>query len=189
MHQYDIIFDWHVKNRRPHIGVPEVAAFTQSLPPKSKILDLGCGDGVPIAKFLIESGFDVFGIDSSERMIEAFCANFPSAPAERATIQKSEFFNQLFDAVVAWGVLFYLTEIDQDTVIGNVSRHLNAGGRFLFTSGDKRIVSETTMQGVTFPYCSLGPDVYRSMLESHGLKLIDQYSDKWQNTYYVSERR
>jgi 2-polyprenyl-3-methyl-5-hydroxy-6-metoxy-1,4-benzoquinol methylase len=35
----------------------------------SAILDVGCGGGIPIAKYLVEKGFRVTGIDSSEKMI------------------------------------------------------------------------------------------------------------------------
>lgn len=33
------------------------------------VLDVGCGTGEPIAKFLIEAGYKLTGVDASEQMI------------------------------------------------------------------------------------------------------------------------
>ena len=183
----DETVELHIANRRPHIGSSEVAAWARSLAPGSKVLDLGCGHGVPITKLLTESGFDVFAIDSSEKMIARLRESLPSVTAEHATIQESHFFNTVFDAIVAWGVLFHLTEPDQEAVIAKVARHLTAGGRFLFTSGDDRIADEVTRDGFTFPCVSLGRDGYASVLGKHGLTFVECFSDRWENTYYLSE--
>jgi len=37
------------------------------LPPEGTILDIGCGTGEPIAKYFIEKGYKVTGIDASKR--------------------------------------------------------------------------------------------------------------------------
>jgi 2-polyprenyl-3-methyl-5-hydroxy-6-metoxy-1,4-benzoquinol methylase len=47
-------------------------AFSALLPAGGTVLDLGCGMGEPIARHLIERGFDVTGIDSSPPLI-AMC--------------------------------------------------------------------------------------------------------------------
>jgi 2-polyprenyl-3-methyl-5-hydroxy-6-metoxy-1,4-benzoquinol methylase len=43
--------------------------FVGYLEPKGTLLDIGCGSGVPIASYLLDLGFDVTGIDSSNRAI------------------------------------------------------------------------------------------------------------------------
>ena len=40
------------------------------LEPNSRILDVGCGTGIPVATTLLEAGMNVTGIDISQRMIE-----------------------------------------------------------------------------------------------------------------------
>jgi len=44
--------------------------FCDQLKPKCRILDVGSGTGLPFAKFLVDRGFTVIGIDISSRMIE-----------------------------------------------------------------------------------------------------------------------
>jgi cyclopropane fatty-acyl-phospholipid synthase-like methyltransferase len=139
MDGYDKILDWYVAARRPFIGVSDVAQFVRPLAPGQRVLDLGCGDGIPISRLLLQNGLDLFALDSSSRMIERFRANFPDTPAQCARIQDSDFFNTSFDAVVAWGVFFYLAQADQEDAIAKVSKSLHTGGRFLFTSGRERV--------------------------------------------------
>src|SRR5687767_6160699 len=49
------------------------------LAPGAAILDIGCGNGLPIAGYLAGRGFRVTGIDSSPSLIAAARANVPSA--------------------------------------------------------------------------------------------------------------
>src|ERR1051325_1871386 len=43
--------------------------FVELLPPGAAILDVGCGSGQPISRYLIEHGFTLCGVDSSPTMI------------------------------------------------------------------------------------------------------------------------
>ena len=47
-----------------------IVDFSQKINPNGKVLDIGCGTGYPIAKYLSEQGFAVTGIDISENMIK-----------------------------------------------------------------------------------------------------------------------
>jgi hypothetical protein len=51
----------------------------------------------------------------------------PGVTAQHTFIHEPNFFNTVFDAVVAWGVLFHLTELDQETVIVSPSRACHLG--------------------------------------------------------------
>ncbi len=49
----------------------QMGAIMAMFPPKpARILDLGCGTGVPTAKVLAEAGHRVLGVDISEGMLE-----------------------------------------------------------------------------------------------------------------------
>src|SRR3954464_2283296 len=51
--------------------------FTALLPQGASILDLGCGSGEPIARSLIQSGFEVAGVDASPTLISLCRDRFP----------------------------------------------------------------------------------------------------------------
>jgi SAM-dependent methyltransferase len=185
---YDRVFECHVAARSHDIGVRDVIEWAHGLPLGSTILDLGCGHGVPLAQALVNAGFDVFGIDSSPRMITAFRANVPAAHAEVAAIEDSDWFGMAFDGIVAWGVLFFLAPAAQEAVIAKVAKALKPHGRFLFTAPRPPVAWEDTINGVTFPCVSLGASSYAHLLNEHGLSLISEHTDKAENDYYISEK-
>jgi ubiquinone/menaquinone biosynthesis C-methylase UbiE len=45
----------------------------------AKILDLGCGTGNPIAKYILHRGYQVIGVDQSEKMLEIAKQVIPEA--------------------------------------------------------------------------------------------------------------
>jgi SAM-dependent methyltransferase len=51
--------------------------FLSLLPPGSSILDIGCGSAEPIARFFIEQGYAVTGVDSSPSLIDICTRRFP----------------------------------------------------------------------------------------------------------------
>jgi len=188
MREYDQIAEWYTRARNPEVGVCELAALARAIPPRARVLDLGCGDGVPVSQFLIQEGFDVVALDSSPEMIARYRANFPSVSARRDRVQDVRFAPGSFDAVVAWGVLFHLSASEQEAAIERVSAWLKPDGWFLFTSGDVSGVTEGQMKGVTLQYVSLGVGTYRDSLLEAGLLLADEHSDPWGNHVYVARK-
>jgi hypothetical protein len=48
MREYDLIADWYRTDRGRTVGVAEALAVAATLPAGSCILEVGCGNGVPI---------------------------------------------------------------------------------------------------------------------------------------------
>jgi 2-polyprenyl-3-methyl-5-hydroxy-6-metoxy-1,4-benzoquinol methylase len=134
-------------SRNPRIGAAIVREWSQTLPPGSLVLDLGCGHGVPISQALIEEGFKVYGVDASAKLIAAFRKRFPTAQAECSAVVNSEFFRHKFDGVVAWGLMFLLPANVQGAVIHKVAGALNPGGKLLFTSPKEPVVWRDALTG------------------------------------------
>ncbi len=188
MHEYDQIAEWYTAARNPEVGAPDLAALVRMLTPGARVLDLGCGNGIPISQLLIREGFDVVGLDSSPKMIERYQANFPGVATRCERVQETQFAAESFEAVVAWGVLFHLSETEQAAVIPKVSEWLKPGGRFLFTSGDAEGMAESEMNGVAFQYVSLGASRYGHLVERAGMYLEGHHSDAWENYVYIAKK-
>src|ERR1700722_9854738 len=69
--------------------------FSTLLSQEASILDIGCGSGEPIARYLIDQGFAVDGVDTSPTLISLCRGRFPQrswhvadivAPPLRGTI-------------------------------------------------------------------------------------------------------
>ena len=188
MREYDEIAAWFTATRSPDVGLADLADLARTLPPRARVLDLGCGDGVPVSRLFYERGLPLAALDSSSAMLARYRVHFPGVPVRCVRAQDARFAPASFEAVVAWGVLFHLSEADQAAVVENVSEWLTPGGRFLFTSGGVRGVSEGEMNGVAFRYVSLGADDYRRLLERSGMRLDDHHVDAWDNDVYVATK-
>jgi ubiquinone/menaquinone biosynthesis C-methylase UbiE len=190
VHEYDLIAEWYSGDRSRTIGVSEALALASRLPPQSRILDLGCGNGVPITDALLNGGYRVVGLDTSSGMLARFRINLPDGPVVRADCRACPFADGAFDAAVSWGMLFHLSQTDQAVAFANVYRLLKPGAPFLFTAAEIADADEHgitgTMNGVTFPYYAV-PD-YASVLGAHGFELLTVHDDPGVSTYYLARK-
>src|SRR5688572_22505672 len=77
---YDDIADRYLAWSTDHsVRMRWLDELHRALPPPGRILDLGCGAGVPAARWLVDAGYDVVGIDGSPAQIERARANVPQA--------------------------------------------------------------------------------------------------------------
>nr|WP_255653025.1 MULTISPECIES: class I SAM-dependent methyltransferase [unclassified Corallococcus] len=184
-----MIADWYAAHRAGPMGVPEVTALAASLPPGARVLDVGCGTGLPLTRVLLEHGCHVVGVDSSRELLARFQANFPHVPVVCAPIQSTALQERAFDAAISWGVLFHLRHEEQEQAIAHIARALRPGAPFLFTSGDAHGSTEgAPMNGVPFRYHSYSADGYRDLLRAHGLTLEATHQDPGGNVYYLSRK-
>jgi len=123
-------------------------------------------------------------------MLEHFRRNCPDAFAVKGIVQSCPFADCVFDAVVAWGVMFHLNPNDAIRAIANVSRIVKPGAPFLFTSGDVNCFGgkEGKMNGVTFRYFSYSANDYRCILGEHGFTLANVHADSGNNRYYLAKK-
>ena len=154
MREYDLIAEWYPTDRGRHVGVAEALAVAATLPAHSRILDAGCGDGVPITEALVNAGYRVVGLDNSAGMLARFRVNLPGTPVVRGDARQCPFANGGFDAAISWGMMFHLPPGEQAAVFASVSDVLKPGGPFLFTAAEIKGAADTgitgTMNGVAF---------------------------------------
>jgi SAM-dependent methyltransferase len=166
------------------VGVDTVREWAKCLPRGAVILDLGCGNGRPVSQIFFDEGFTVYGLDASASMIAAFRAQFPGALAECSMVEDSDFFDRTFDGVVAWGLIFLLTPEAQSLLIRKVSRVLNRGGKFLFTSPKQTCEWPDALTGRKS--VSLGLEAYHRILIAEGLRPVGERQDEGDNHYYLA---
>jgi SAM-dependent methyltransferase len=190
MREYDLIADWYATDRGGSVGVAEALAVAAMLPAHSRILDVGCGNGVPITEALVNAGYCVIGLDSSAGMIARFRSNLPGTPVVRGDARASPFADSSFDAAISWGMMFHLPPRDQASVFASVSRVLKPGSPFLFTATEIGNADDAgitgTMNGVTFHYYAVAS--YRTLIVEFGLTLVDIHDDPGVSTYYITRK-
>lgn len=187
---YERVASTYISGRgqsRYGVGVNTVTEWSQQLPTGAAVLDLGCGAGLPISAALVERGFQVYGVDASAAMIAAFRSRFPSTPVQCAAAEESDFFCRMFDAVVAWGLLFLLTPETQRSLIKRIAGATSRGGKLLFTSPRMACDWLDAMTGERS--FSLGLDEYQNALEANGMSLTGTQLDEGENHYYFAEKK
>jgi SAM-dependent methyltransferase len=108
--------------------------FAQLLPDRARVLDLGCGAGVPSTKVLARS-FDVVGVDISEAQIGSARKNVPEATFIQGDFAEIELPNASFDGVTALYSIFHVPREQHARLFARIARWLVPGGLFLATLG------------------------------------------------------
>lgn len=85
--------------------------FIRYLPTSAKILDLGCGSGRDVMLFS-KLGYEVIGVDLSEKLIEIAKAKAPKAQFYIQDIRQIEFQENTFDGIWASASLLHIPKND-----------------------------------------------------------------------------
>ena len=106
------------------------------VPPPAKVLDLGCGCGVPVARRLA-TRYDVTGVDFSPIQIERARTLVPSATFVCADMTTLTFPDAAFDAIVCLYAIIHVPHAEQPGFLRDVARWLRPGGVLIATVGER----------------------------------------------------
>jgi SAM-dependent methyltransferase len=141
------------------------------VPPGARVLDLGCGSGVPIARQLVDRGFSVTGVDFSPAQIARARANVPEAELVCADVLELELPEASFDAVVAAFVLGHVPRRDQPELLARIARWLRPGGRALVSFAiDGNEMFDPDWFGAPTYWSSYLPDESLALVADAGLE-------------------
>ncbi len=106
---------------------PERAEFAKLIPKKGKLLDVGCGGGRD-AKYFVQKGFDVTGVDLSKVMLREARKQVPKAKFKEMDVLDLKFPDNTFDAVWAHAILLHLKRKDVPKALQELKRALKKDG-------------------------------------------------------------
>lgn len=157
--------------RKQFVERPWLDRFLLAVPKGGQILDLGCGGGEPIDRYLIDTHHEVTGVDSSARMINLAHTRFGRHRWIQSDM-RSVTIDRTFHGVLAWDSLFHLRHRDQADMIIRVAGWLKEGGIFLFNTGPAHDVSMGHQFDEELYHASLDPWEYRDLFAQLGLTEI-----------------
>jgi ubiquinone/menaquinone biosynthesis C-methylase UbiE len=155
-----------------------------------KILDIGCGMGEPIARYSIDAGIRVVGIDSSPSMIGLCRARFPAAEWLVGDMRELEL-DRRFDGLLAWDSFFHLKPDDQRRMFPRFARHANPGAALMFTSGTSEGERIGSYRGEPLYHASLDTAEYEQLLSSNGFTVenhVQNDPDCGEHTVWLATR-
>lgn len=101
----------------------------------SRVLDLGCGSGVPVALTLADAGHQVTGVDLSEVQVRRARERVPAATFIQADATKLDLPADGFHAVVSFFALIHIPLDEQQELLRRIAAWLRPGGLFVATVG------------------------------------------------------
>lgn len=165
--------------------------FLAIQPPDPKVLDIGCGPGVPIAGYLIEKGCKVTGVDSAPEMIEIARDALPGGNWQVADMRTLSI-DAVFHGLLAWNSFFHLTPADQRRMFPTFRRHAADGAALMFTSGPASGEAMGSLEGEPLYHASLDGEEYRQLLDDNGFAVVDHMiedPDCGRHTVWIARRR
>lgn len=141
MNVYETDFWLNEETKRPG-GLELTEKLTRKIEFGSSILDVGCGDGATVA-FLLSKGFEAWGTDISEVMIERAENRVPKASFIVSDSLNLPFKNNSFDGVICECTMSVIEE--PLMVLNEINRILKEGGCFLLS--DLYLKKESSQDG------------------------------------------
>lgn len=137
-----------------------------------EVLDIGCGSGDPITRYLIIEGYKVTGVDQSNSMIGIAKKNFPKNEWLVGDMRQISL-DKKFSGIIAWNSFFHLTNSDQKMAFKKFLYHLLPEGVLMFTAGPSNGEVLGRVNGFDVYHSSMSSDEYKTELEKLGMQIID----------------
>lgn len=157
--------------------------FCSKLPEQAKVLDIGCGSGIPITKALADKGFNITGTDISEKMVAAAKENIPDGQFECKSMTELEY-NEEFDGQIANYSMLLLDPDNFKKAAERIVSALKENGYFLLVlnepgpeghdeqesyteiMGQKMYSRPYTEQEIRDVFCRLGMEIIKTERET-----------------------
>lgn len=146
----------------------------ERLAPGSRVLDAGCGTGIPTARQLVEAGHKVTGLDISDEMLRLARRDVPDGEFRRLDIADMDPYLGDFTAVVAFFSLLMLPRAEIPSVLTKIHGLLEPDGHFVLSmvEGD---LDDTLIHFLGSPVRVTGyvRDELRRLVTAAGFEVVD----------------
>lgn len=143
------------------------------LPTGAKVLDAGCGAGVPVTQKLSEQ-FNVTGVDFSEAQIELARKNVSKANFVCQDMTKLDFPENTFDAICSYYAIIHIPREEHQPLLANFHRMLRPGGFALLCLGAENLLDdiEEDFLGTRMYWSHFDSETYLRMLNEAGYSIV-----------------
>ena len=142
--------------------------LTEELQPGARILDLGCGAGVPSTAYLSER-FDVVGVDISPGQLALARRHVPAPTFLLADMCSLAFKPLSFDGIVAFYSIIHIPRAEHETLLGRLFDWLRPGGRLVAVMG------RDDWESTESDWLGLGAEMYWSHFDAEtSLALVER---------------
>lgn len=170
---YNKIAKKYLKSREIFKNNKQLNLLIKRIQPGATILDIGCGAGIPIDKYLIDNGFKVTGIDISEKQIELAKSNLPKGDLkvkDMLDLEKGEF---SVDAVVSFYAIFHTPRDKHLEILKKINSFLPPNGYLLVTMGSSEWEGkEKNFCGTEMVWSHYDAETNKQLIKKAGFELL-----------------
>jgi SAM-dependent methyltransferase len=178
LNSYDVSTVEYAKNTEQLHPQEEAQRFLNMLPScGAKIIDIGCGPGRDVKKFL-DHGVDVVGIDFSPNMIEAAKKNAPEGVFHVMDIESLTFPSETFDGAWSSCSLLHIPKKNIPFVLNKIHAVLKPNGILYVSvkqgrsSADEMLVPDSRYEGLEKYWSFFEESELIHLLNHSGFKII-----------------
>ena len=169
---YDLIAGKYHANRDIFDNKKELEAFVGLLPRSADVLDLGCGAGIPVTKFLVDYGFNVIGIDFSENMLNLAIKNVPEARFIKKNMTDVDFNDNSFDGLTACYSIIHVPREKHVSLFQRFHRILRPNGVLLISMGSNGWEGTEDFHGTEMFWSHYSPEITLQIVTDAGFEIL-----------------
>jgi cyclopropane fatty-acyl-phospholipid synthase-like methyltransferase len=171
---YDKIATEYVRNRDQFANKKYLDMLANNLQKGASILDVGCGAGLPVDKYLVEKGFSLSGIDISPRQIELAQKNIPEGFFEIKDMSKLQAYEYCVDAIVSFYAIFHIPREEHAALFKKFITFMPKGGYILVTMGanGEDPGTEEVFHGEKVFYSFYAPEKNTEIIKDAGFEIL-----------------
>jgi len=169
--------------------LPEIYEFMKLISPQGKVLDLGCGPGHH-SKIFMENGFEVVGIDLSEKMIEIAKTTVKNVDFQVMDIMNLNFPHNYFDGIWASASLIHIPKIIISQALLNLKMILNRKGLIYISvkeGNGEELITDERYGGVKKFYAYYERKEIEKLLVQRDFKILKEKIRERRITYDTND--
>ena len=145
----------------------------ERLPANAKVLDAGCGAGIPISQMLSEH-FDVTGVDFSEAQIKLAKKHVPRANFICRDMTKLDFPENTYDGICSYYAIIHIPREEHQALLINFHRMLKPEGFALLCLGAEHLIDDIDENylGTRMYWSHYDTETYLKMLKDCGFSIL-----------------
>ena len=188
---YDKIAEEYSDWRRTFKNRKQLEELAVLLPENARVLDVGCGVGIPVARFLVERRCKVLGIDFSEKMLEMARINVPEAQFIKKDMTYLDFTEYFFDGLTAFYSIIHVLRTKHEKLFQDFHRILKTGAPMLISLGRTEWEGTEDFHGAEMFWSHYAPEKSLRLIEAAGFDIVSDklVEDGGEKHYWVIARK